>query len=166
MRIYRITTRHSQLVDVSTPHSQSDISGVGFQMLNIFVIPYHQIIQGTWVFSTDYNQYFDIKIRNTSKTINDEIDYKILLAKGTYKAHLVYIKNSDGGICSIKIDDTEIMSVDMYASSTTRNQIATQSNINISSDGIKTLKFIAKDKNASSSGYFLEFSAFFLTRIS
>jgi len=166
MRIYRITTRHSQLVDVSTPHSQSDISGVGFQKALIFAMEYDSIIQGTWVKWQPNNLAYIGGIYNSSVTLNDEIRYKIYLAKGTYMIMIYTEKNTSRAIGELKIDDEVIdNNIDLYASSGTEYRYI-KTGISISTDGIKTLKWKAIDKNASSGGYQLPFTYMAIIRTS
>jgi len=163
MRIYRITTRHSQLVDVSTPHSQADISGVGFQVAYIFGFSYDSIGQGTWVAWTDSNQAYR-GIYNSSNADGDNISYKIYLAKGTYKLICLASKNADRAIMQILLDGSEIASWDLYNDSMVNNALLSQDNIAVNSDGIKTITIKANGHNASSSGYYVAFSYLALFR--
>ncbi len=164
MRIYRITTRHSQLTDVSTPHSQSDISGVGFQVAYILGYSYDSIGQGTWTAWTNTNQAYR-GFYNNSKNNGDNISYKVYLAKGTYTLLFLTATSIDRGIAQILLDGTEIASWDLYSDSMINNVLKTQTGINISSDGIKTLTLKVNGKNPSSDNYIVSFSYIALIRI-
>lgn len=151
MRIYRITTRHSQLVDVSTPHTPTDVQGIGTNV-NIPVWAYTQIIQGTWNISgsksTDnFSGYL------YSNGLNNEIHYKVYLSTGTWKLIFLVMKNSDECIATIYLNNSDIATFDFYASSIVRIAILSQDNISINTDGLYTLKIKITDKNASSSDY-------------
>ncbi|RLG53784.1 MAG: hypothetical protein DRN95_09215 [Candidatus Hydrothermarchaeota archaeon] len=159
MRIYRITTRHSQLTDVSTPHTPSDVQGIGTNV-NIPVWAYTQIIQGTWVLApagaSGTNQDFHGFIHNTSNTNGDEIHYQVYLSTGTWKLIMLVVKFSDAGITDVYIDNTKIATFDLYNSTEQLNTIVSQDNISISQDGLKTLKFKLNGHNANSGGYKLD----------
>jgi len=160
MRIYKITTRHSQLVDVSTPHTQSDISGVGYQSVLLLPFFYDSIIQGTWSMFSSASHYGNeyTHMKNTSNTDGDGIKYKVYLAKGTYTLQIYGLKGADGGIADIYIDNDKVATFDFYNDSSIGNQTFTQTGISVTSDSLKDLKIIVNGKNASSSGYYIYFS--------
>jgi len=155
MRIYKITTRHSQLVDVSTPHLSADLSGVGNQQTTILPINYSEIIQGTWTIILNNAYYLAGYIGNTSSPANgDEIHYKVYIAKGTHTIILGYREYTDAGILEVYLDDTLLDTIDMYNSDTSNILTVHRiENVNVTSDGLKTLKLKINGKNADSSNY-------------
>jgi len=166
MRIYKITSRHSQLVDVSTPHSQADISGVGFQKAVILPWDYDSIGQGTWSYgSFGGNQFLNGVFTNSAAPADgDNVSYKVYLAKGTYTLIVFGGKDTNAGIMDIDIDGTEVASFDQYADTQTTNVRFEKTGINITSDGIKTLRFRVDGKNANSTDYIIRVSYIVLIR--
>ena len=167
MRIYKITTRHSQLTDVSTPHTQSDISGVGFQKAIILPYDYSEIVQGDWTLYATSSQFLNGYFENTNTHANgDAVKYYIYLAKGTYTIIMLGAKKNNFGILGIDIDDTNVANFDLYDASTSvvYNQRFIQTGINVTSDGIKTIKIYVNGKNANSSDYYVQFSYIIFVR--
>jgi len=160
MRIYRITTRHSQLVDVSTPHISADTSGIGSSVIILLAQMYSEIIQGTWNGSTDYaynfNEYFT---NHTSEANGDGLRFKCYMRKGTYKLYLYTRVGPNDGIVDIKINGSTITTIDLYADANDYDAVKTAENISITTDGIKTIDLVINGKNASSNGYNIFFSA-------
>lgn len=89
----------------------------------------------------------------SSGTQNDEINFDISLAAGTWTFELIYLKGTSRGICSVQIDGVEQGTIDMYNSSTTYNNRAQITGISIATSGKVTLKLKMTSKNASSSSY-------------
>ena len=129
-----------------------------------FGLDYDSIGQGTWVFPVNTSQHFSSACQNSTTADGDNISFKVWLAKGTYSITLDYWKNNNQGIIKIDIDGTTVMTVDQYNSSATSNMQTTETGINVSTSGLKTITFKVDGKNASSSDYWGVFSAIIIRR--
>jgi len=114
---------------------------------------YQSIIQGTWVLTINTALHFNGAFWNSSGAQNDGVSYQVYLAAGTYTLMIEHSRATDYGIAHVTIDTTEVGTIDMYADPADTNNRATITGISIASSGLKTLKFEAKSKNASSSAY-------------
>jgi len=115
---------------------------------------YDSVGQGTWENSASDTAYAPLQsvLYNSSGGDGDNLSYKIPLVAGTYTLKFMYHAASDRPIVDIDIDGAEVASFDQYSASDVVTT-GTQTNITISSSGIKTLKVRVDGKNASSSGY-------------
>ena len=131
-----------------------DLISPGEGHINISPFAYSAIGAGDWAGSYNAssapNTWY---LSQATPANNDNISYKVYLAKGTYTFLLYHHKNATGGIMDIDIDSTEIGSVDQYAAGVTWGIRYTVAEIAIATSGIKTLKFRMDGKNANSSSY-------------
>lgn len=109
---------------------------------------------GTWAITALTSSLHASVFNNiATSTDADNVNYKVLLAEGTYTMKIIYTKQNDGGIVDFDIDAVEKTSIDMYNSSQSLNQIDTTTGITIADGGIKTLNVRLDGKNGSSSAY-------------
>lgn len=135
---------------------------------HITIMPpsYSSIVQGTWAWTSNVNQWGGGYFGNSTSADADELNYKIYLAPGTYTLASCGVENTDHGIMKVYIDGTLVMTKDYYnAGGATYNVITNQTGISISSAGIKTVRVVVDGKNAGSSDYWLTLSylALYLT---
>jgi len=86
---------------------------------------------------------------------NDEINFDVVLAAGTWTIEVMHRKSTNLGIYSVQLDGVEVGTIDGYgaAAPNTRSSIA---NIVVAAAGKKRLKLKMAAKNPSSSSYFGE----------
>ncbi len=70
-----------------------------------------------------------------SSYMGDRLAWDILLEAGSWEISLLYVKAIDGPVLAVKLDDTEVGRVDMYASSFVYNLTATFPNVAVSPGG-------------------------------
>lgn len=84
---------------------------------------------------------------------NNYVEFPVCLSAGTWTCRLVYVKQSDAGIYSVRLDGTEVGTVDAYAASSTKNSVSDITGISVATTGKKTLRLQMATKNASASAY-------------
>lgn len=119
--------------------------------------------QGRWVeaSSSVYGMY--TAHYNVSNAQDDQVDYWIWLSNGTYTFSLFFRKDTNYAIYTILIDGSSVGTIDSYGAASNAN-IATVSNISISSTGRHVLSLKAATRNASSNGWILQFHSFSMFR--
>lgn len=122
---------------------------------HIFVHPatYDSIGQGTWILEGDAGYLLNHRLRNTTADNGDNISYKIYLVPGTYTLVVYFTTAGACAIADVDIDAAEVASWDLYSAAETKLVRKIQTGISIDSAGLKTLKFRADGKNASSTDY-------------
>jgi len=123
------------------------------------------VIQGTW--SWDYyashwcaNRFYN----NAAAAVNDQIDFYVYLAAGTY-SFIFFCKNDTAaGKVHILIDTIDKGNVDLYAGSQLENQVETLADVVVGTAGVKTISLKVSDKNASSSNYECDLNGFAIVR--
>ena len=134
---------------------------------HITIMPpsYSTVIQGTWAWTSNTNQWCGGYFGNTSHADGDELNYKVYVSPGTYTISLCTLKNSDHGIIKVYLDGTLILTYDCYAAVVTYNQIGSATGIIINDPGIKTLKIKIDGKNVASTDYYMtwDYIALYLT---
>jgi len=120
---------------------------------------------GSWILDISSAKYLCGNLYNVSGEDLDSISYVIKLEEGNYSLLFQSDKATDRGIVDIDIDDVEVASFDCYGESSP-NYSYIQSNILISSTGIKELKIRVDGKNILSSGYICPITFISLWRVS
>lgn len=121
--------------------------------------------QGVFTLAINVSQFLCGYMYSTTANDGDNITYKCYLAAGTYTLKSLFIHGANAGIIDIDIDGTEVTSFDTYNAGTLYNRLEMQTNIVISTSGLKTITVRVDGKNASSTGYEIMFSylAFYRT---
>lgn len=116
---------------------------------HICILPwnYSAIIQGTWALIISTLQALCCYVGNQSVQ-NDEINYKVFLAAGTYTLDILGVLNTNNGIATITLDGVSQGTIDLYGS-LTYNAKASIANIVVSASGLKTLGLKIATHNAS-----------------
>ena len=124
---------------------------------HILLVPhnYDQVVQGTWVFTTDSSQLFGYYINNSPAVDGDEIDFKCFLAAGTYTLVIEGIIHTIAGIAKVYVDDVLVETWDQYNDPVTFKVINKETGIVIPTSGLKTIKWKVDGKNLSSTGYYI-----------
>lgn len=99
-----------------------------------------QMLNGSW--------------RQNTSAYQDEFEFEVSLAGGTYDMELFGLKSAGAGIVDITIDGDYIFQTDFYRSSSLVNYSLVESVV-IVGDGVHTINCKINGKNASSSGYSL-----------
>jgi hypothetical protein len=84
---------------------------------------------------------------------NNEVGWDVVLAAGTWTITLIGIKSTDYGICTVSLDGSSVGTLDMYAASSTNNNVMSLTGVTVSATGKKRLLLKMATKNASSSAY-------------
>lgn len=86
---------------------------------------------------------------------NEEIEYKIVLAAGTYSVYLHVDKDVNRGIITVSVDGVAIGTVDTYNASRVSNAVGTVTTaLVVATNKTVTLNLKMASKNASSSLYY------------
>ena len=124
--------------------------------ITILPLSYDSIGQGTWLTAhyTSDLYYINRVLYNSSLSDGDEISYKLSLDVGTYTLGFQTATSTNRGIVKFYLDDIEVATFDCYSASDIYGSIKKQTNILVSTSGIKTLTIKVAGKNPNSSGYF------------
>ena len=122
--------------------------------VNIDPYAINATIQGTWAVAIDPVCWQNGNLGNfASHAINDEVNYKIYLAKGTYNLSVLFYRADNRGILTFSTEDGTLGTVDMYGVSAP-NIRGTITGIVVPNSGIKTLSVKIASKNGASSNYY------------
>lgn len=102
--------------------------------------------------------------RESSGAQNAEITFKVVLAAGTWKLHLVTFTLGNAGIYTVSLDGVSQGTIDGYSSPNVVNVLKTLAGIAALTSGIHDLNFKMATKNASSSSYFGDLQSIVLER--
>jgi hypothetical protein len=122
-------------------------------------------IGGTFAFQLDtaahYNGYYTL-----TSVITSWVEWEhVSLKAGTYESLLYGLRFAGAGIASVKIGGgSPKTTIDMYNSTSVRNQKVYSSSFTIATDGEYNVRLAMDSKHASSSGYALPFNFFELVR--
>jgi hypothetical protein len=112
------------------------------------------VVQGTWANTVNSAQmYGNIYNNVTAVAVNDEFEFEMALAAGTYTFKLLSLKDNASGIVTVRIDGSSIGTIDLYNAGGALNVVNTITSIVIATTGTKTINFKIESKNASSSNY-------------
>ncbi len=133
---------------------------------HVYILPlgYDTIVQGTWVWNHASTQYASGFWYNSSNSSDDELTYKVYLAKGTYTFTVIAKTGGDRGILEIEIGGVSVGTIDLYSSGSVDNVILSITDIVVSVSGLKTINYKIAVNNPSSSGYKIAVSAFSFIR--
>lgn len=95
--------------------------------------------------------YGDKRVTTTAQ--NNEINWDVVLAAGTWTVELMYVKGTDAGIFNVQFDGVTVGTIDSYNASFTYNNRSSVTGITVGSTGKKRLKLLMATKNASSSAF-------------
>jgi hypothetical protein len=119
--------------------------------VNVFMTP---ISHTNW----NINDVVTSMIRNgrkrSSGAQNDEINFDVTLAAGTWTIEILHNTSTDLGIYSVQLDGVEVGIIDGYAGTGAYNVRGSVTGVSVSSAGKKRLKLKMATKNASSSNYY------------
>jgi len=133
---------------------------------HITVLPYSYsaIIQGTWVIYTAATQILYSALYNSTIAQNDQLDFKIYLAAGTYTFRVAALRDNNRGILSLLFDTVSQGTVDLYNAGSESNFFGDITGIVVATPGLKTVSLKAATKNTNSNGYMLCITYFVLFR--
>lgn len=126
---------------------------------------YNAIIQGTWTFAIAANHFLNGTFSQAAGAQNDEINYKVYLAKGTYKIRSLHYESSNRGIMNFLLDGTLVGTIDTYnVAGSVFNQMKETSTFVVTESGLKTLSLKMATKHASATAYDVSFQQITLIR--
>jgi len=88
--------------------------------------------------------------------INNQNNTDFWYDTGTFSLVAIYVKNTNKGIASCRINDVEKAVVDAYAAALSQNNVTTTAGITNSTAAAVNFKYQTATKNASSTGYDFE----------
>lgn len=91
-----------------------------------------------------------------SSTQNDEINFDLVLAQGTWDVEVMHDTGASRGIISVQFDGVEKGTIDPYNASISYNNLSSVTGIAVAVSAKVRLKLKIATKNASSSGYFCQ----------
>lgn len=92
-------------------------------------------------------------LKSSSGAQNDEINFDVSLAAGTWTFELIHAKGTNYGIITIQLDGSTIGTIDSYAASASINDRTQITGVAVVNSGKKRLKLLMATKNASSTNY-------------
>ena len=164
---YKPSTKVLSTYDGLAWNNVSIVSDSGEGHITIRGINYNAIIQGTWAIVSypGLTAFGDYAWSNQgSSNINDELEYKIYLAKGTYTFRAITFNQSQGGIIHVRIDGTEVGTFDTYIGGSACNVVNDITSITVAGSGLVTLSVKVASKNGSASAYRFNFAHMALWR--
>lgn len=99
-----------------------------------------------------------VALFNSSTAQNDAIAWDVILAAGTWDMHAYIRKSTNTGIITLQQDAVDQGTADTYAAAAAFAKVSV-TGFTVATTGKKRMNFKAATKNASSSGYLLEFFA-------
>ena len=105
-----------------------------------------------------------IASRESTGAQNAEITFKIVLATGTWKLHLITFTLTNAGIYTVSMDAVSQGTLDGYSSPNDANVLMTLAGIAVLTSGIHDLNFKMATKNASSASYYGDLQSVVLER--
>lgn len=122
---------------------------------------------GTWNRNQDSALYYGGQRNNAGGIQNDEIGWDVLLGAGTWRLEVIHTTDSNRGIYSIRVDGSQVTTLDGYSGVTIKNVGATTANfaVSLSTSVKKRLSLKMATKNASSSAYTAGLQRLRLTRV-
>lgn len=118
--------------------------------INVFMTPISHI---NWNTSSVNTSAIKNGWRYSSNAQNDEINYDVILAKGTWTIEALHHKGATHGIASVQLDGVQVGTMDAYAGVDTYNQRSSVTGVAVTRAGKYRLKFKMSTKNASSTAY-------------
>lgn len=117
------------------------------------------VVTGTWALSDM------VGLENTSEAQGNEVMLGMfeVVEEADYTAHIATIKDSDKGIMSVRLDNSNDFDIDLYAvmGVTHSKQSVSLGTLTV---GMHSVKLKCKDKNASSSSYKLSLIHLLITK--
>lgn len=156
-------------INQTTYNNYTNTTSAGDSYFRQFWQKQGTVVQGTWAWSalpsqTDYASVTaegaGVYDNDATRNQNDEYKWRnIYLTAGSYNITLVWKSSAAGGIAEILHDNNSIGTIDMYRASPIYNQ-KIEFAFNISSTAKEDIRIRTTSKNASSTGYYIDFSRF------
>jgi hypothetical protein len=133
---------------------------------HITILPWHNsaVTQGTWLIGLDPNEICNCYFYNNTPAQNDQADYKVYLAAGTYFFVIVGYGDTHNAILTLLVDGVSVGTVDQYWAVPINNHIQGIDGIVIAAAGLKTISIKAATRNPSSDNWYLTASTMVLFR--
>jgi hypothetical protein len=146
-----VTGLSGLLADPQTP--KGDLIGEG--LITMLSEHYTGFTQGTWAAFMSTLQMHNYYIYNSTNAQNDQIDFKVYLAVGTYTFSLLGA-NGNLAIVSILIDGVSVGTIDQYdAGGQAYNKLQQVTGISITTAGLKTISLKAATRNAGATSWWI-----------
>lgn len=122
------------------------------------------VIQGTWSYSITVPNFMGGVWVNTSDTNGDKMRYYAALSNGTWYISILASTFNGGGIIQVDLDGITAIQYDLYSVVRAGNVIL-ENSFEVISNQVYAIDVYVNGKNASSSGYEIQYSAISLYRI-
>lgn len=144
--------------------NKSYVDSVTPWIVELSALPNPILNSSSWsAFQASTYMYGGARVTNGSQ--NEEIGWDVLVGAGTWRVDLIHDTAANRGIYSIRIDGTQVATIDGYISpGGGPNTIVSSSTFSISATGKKRLSLKMAAKNASSAGYYGSIQHVRLTR--
>ena len=137
---------------VTKQYLEDNIPPVGGN-ITILLWNYNNITQGTWIFAIDPDYIFNGVFYNSTGADGDEINFRAVLAAGTYSLAIICKVGGGHGIAAIDVDADQVANLDMYNAGILFNVRLSAVGIVIATTGIKDIAIRVNGKNPAASGY-------------
>lgn len=114
----------------------------------------NSVTQGTWAIVISNVSINNGRLSNVSShALNDEVVYKIRLAKGTYTLKTIHLTTTTQGIYTIFLNGDVWAVIDGYSGGAVQNAIETSAGLTVATGGSFDFKIKVTSKHASSSDH-------------
>jgi hypothetical protein len=110
------------------------------------------------------NRFLHNYTMESSGAQNDEINFDLIIAAGTWTFELIHQKSSARGICTLSLDGTSIGTIDMYNGTSVLSTRSSVTGVSVATTGKKRLRLKMATKNASASSYYGDVQLLVCTR--
>ena len=116
---------------------------------------YSAVTQGGFSLAINASQMLNYLLYNSTNAQNDQVDYKIWLAAGTYTFKSYFYTGPNQADRTVLIDGSSIGVLNGYSAAPAFNVIGEITGVVISTSGLKTLSFKAATRDPSSVGWYI-----------
>lgn len=128
---------------------------------------YSSVIAGSWspIGASGTGTITPLVTTQSGGTQNEEVQYKAVLAAGTYKVLLNTDKDVNRGIFTFSVDGSSIGTCDSYSATRVASVVATiTTTLVVATNKLVTVNIKMATKNAASAGYYATFAEFLFVR--
>jgi hypothetical protein len=123
--------------------------------VDMFMTPVSKIA-ANWSIAQNSGMFYGGIADTFPATINDELNWDIILSAGIWTIEALYFSNPANGIITFQLDGVTAGTLDTYSAGNVSNVRGSVTGITVATGGKKRLKALMATKNASSSSYRFE----------
>lgn len=117
---------------------------------------YDTIVQGTWIYLHNSGNFQNGFLYNSSHAQNDELTFKVHLAKGTYTIMMLVSKSTSCAIATMSLDGVSVATLDTYNNGNLVDSRVEQADIAVATSGLKTLSMKLATRNGGAIDWYIQ----------